>query len=108
MTTDLRDQFAMAALTGLIAGGTPDTVFVHVAKYAYEIADAMILARAPRREPTVDDLDLSVRAANILESAGIRTIAELKKHNMKSLRTVLVVPAKTAKEIFAKLERSGL
>jgi hypothetical protein len=39
----LRDQFAMAALTGLLADGNPSTD--SNAKFAYQIADAMMEAR---------------------------------------------------------------
>jgi hypothetical protein len=38
----LRDQFAMAALTGLLADGKPD---IHAARLAYIIADAMLEER---------------------------------------------------------------
>jgi len=41
-TPTLRDQFAMAALTGLLASGRNTTV---LPKEAYPIADAMIKAR---------------------------------------------------------------
>lgn len=46
----LRDQFAMAALTGLISGASehagPELIPI-VAKSAYALADAMIAARMP-------------------------------------------------------------
>jgi hypothetical protein len=42
-TPTLRDQFAMAALTGLLADGNPSTD--SNAKFAYQIADAMMEAR---------------------------------------------------------------
>ena len=38
----LRDQFAMAALTGLLADGKPD---IHAARLAYIIADTMLEER---------------------------------------------------------------
>lgn len=45
----LRDEFAMAALVGMIAfdGGNPDEKFAcsNAANYAYKYADAMIRAR---------------------------------------------------------------
>lgn len=40
----LRDQFAMAALTGLLAGQNPDTA-EDTAQYAYYVADCMIAYR---------------------------------------------------------------
>lgn len=105
--TELRDQFAMAALTGLFLMPKYHFTPEAAAKYAYAIADAMMEARGPQREPGVDDLDLSVRAANFLQAADIKTIAELKKHDRQSLRDQ-GCSVKTAKEIFAELERSGL
>jgi hypothetical protein len=48
-TVSVRDQFAMAALPGLIGRvGRPNTVMksmTDVAKVAYELADAMLAAR---------------------------------------------------------------
>ena len=41
----VRDQFAMAAMTGLLAGRTDHFNRVEWAKAAYEIADAMMEAR---------------------------------------------------------------
>lgn len=41
-TLTIRDQFAMAALTGLLADGKPD---IHAARLAYIIADAMLEER---------------------------------------------------------------
>jgi hypothetical protein len=38
-TLTIRDQFAMAALTGLLADGKPD---IHAARLAYIIAEAML------------------------------------------------------------------
>lgn len=114
--TELRDQFAMAALTGLLADDDSDNFpdCKRYAEFAYKYADAMMDARDPRwsgeldvRQRMVDDLDLSVRAANFLESIGIRTIHALKSFNARGLRDKGCT-AKTAKEIFAELERSGL
>ncbi|MXO98975.1 hypothetical protein GRI97_08235 [Altererythrobacter xixiisoli] len=47
-TPDLRDQFSMAALTGLMAAEAPDVIYESegVARRAYRIADAMLVARA--------------------------------------------------------------
>lgn len=78
--TELRDQFAMAALTGMLAH--PDEeILLHedISRSAYKFADAMLEARSPRREPTVDNLDLSVRTANLLDRMGVKTMAELRK-----------------------------
>ena len=41
-TLSIRDQFAMAALTGLLADGKPD---IHAARLAYIIADTMLEER---------------------------------------------------------------
>ena len=46
---NLRDQFAMAALTGMIATNTTTTMLNVVAECAYEYADAMLLAREGAR-----------------------------------------------------------
>lgn len=47
--TELRDQFAMAALNGMLVKGVQSpasgATFGAVAKIAYEIADAMLAAR---------------------------------------------------------------
>jgi len=42
---DIRDQFAMAALTGAIASLDCDPLPFYQAKQAYEIADAMLKER---------------------------------------------------------------
>ena len=48
----LRDRFAMAALTGLLAGDSVGGLSANGAAYgAYEIADAMLEARKPKTEP---------------------------------------------------------
>ncbi len=44
----LRDQFAMAALTGMLAGGMDCSSYVEEARRSYESADAMLAARADR------------------------------------------------------------
>ena len=44
----LRDQFAMAALTGLLASCKTDCVDVYV-KDAYQMADAMLEARKEKK-----------------------------------------------------------
>lgn len=41
----LRDDFAMAAITGFLADEGVDTLHTFVSKYAYELADAMMEAR---------------------------------------------------------------
>jgi hypothetical protein len=41
----LRDQMAMAAISGMLADCTRDSSPYVFAKYAYEIADAMLKAR---------------------------------------------------------------
>jgi hypothetical protein len=41
-TLTIRDQFAMAAMTGLLADGKPD---IHAARLAYIIAEAMLEER---------------------------------------------------------------
>lgn len=55
----LRDRFAMAALTGLLAGRIPAAMHgsKDFAEQAYTIADAMLAARgdaAPQPQPTGD------------------------------------------------------
>lgn len=42
---ELRDRFAMAALTGLLADHTMDFAVTEFADLAYEYADAMLKAR---------------------------------------------------------------
>lgn len=44
-TKTLRDEFAMAALTGIIAGLGQFSDFAHTAEAAYKMADAMMEAR---------------------------------------------------------------
>jgi len=41
----LRDQFAMAALTGLLANSSDRSSFVDIAVWAYQTADYMIKVR---------------------------------------------------------------
>lgn len=53
--TDLRDDFAMAALRGLLGGmwhGHKDTPHIETSKIAYDFADAMLEARKVRAAPT--------------------------------------------------------
>lgn len=45
----LRDQFAMAALTGLLAALTHGNPADHIAKQAYAAADAMLEARKGKK-----------------------------------------------------------
>lgn len=45
----LRDQFAMAALTGLLAALTHGSPADHIAKQAYAAADAMLEARKEKK-----------------------------------------------------------
>ena len=51
VNTDLRDKFAMAALTGIISKGTgyEDRIFERVAERAYLYADSMLEERRARR-----------------------------------------------------------
>lgn len=63
----LRDQFAMAALQGLLASETEDSAlgaledvsrnnrFERAAKFAYAHADAMLAAREPKTQPAEQD-----------------------------------------------------
>lgn len=44
----LRDQFAMAALTGLMYGTGPSSFGIS-AKWAYQVADAMLEARKEKK-----------------------------------------------------------
>ena len=45
----LRDQFAMAALTGLIANSDYDLSDINKARVSYEIADEMLKARKKKK-----------------------------------------------------------
>lgn len=46
---ELRDEFAMAALTGMLARDVPRAGFEYVASDAYRYADAMVEARNANR-----------------------------------------------------------
>lgn len=63
METDIRDRFAMAALVGLIAqsNGTALTSTLALgAKFAFDMADAMIAEREQRDEAETQRRSLSL------------------------------------------------
>ena len=121
----LRDRFAAKAMQGLVSG--------HFAKYghedywprpdiaseAYEIADAMLAARAsgtPAFDPVfmrrVDgigdgDLCLTVRSQNCLKAAGIYLVGDLVQRSERDL-LAMHLSRKSAHEIKEALAGLGL
>ncbi len=72
---------------------------------AEQDADADLDRRMNMR---VSDLDLSVRASNCLESAGIRTVAELIGKGEDELLAIRAFGKTSMREVQAKLEEIGL
>ena len=78
---------------------------------AYRLADVMMEVRQRRLVATGDDikeLELSVRAENVLKSENILTIAELVKWTKKDLLRIPNCGATTVSEIVVQLSRMGL
>jgi len=61
----MRDAFAAVALNGLLANGHDDALSVAIR--AYQLADAMIKARAPKPQPTPEQ----VKSLRELTGAGL-------------------------------------
>jgi hypothetical protein len=81
----LRDHFAGLYMQGFLPD---DSLFNDgIAKAAYQIADAMLKERKPKKfipedklfSMEVGELLLTVRAANCLRAGGIRTVGDLLK-----------------------------
>ena len=49
VNTNLRDQFAIAALNGLLASGVTDYNFGEFAQKSYILADAMMMVREQKK-----------------------------------------------------------
>lgn len=69
---------------------------------------ALNIAASGQLEQPIGTLDLSVRAANCLESAGIRTVGELVKNSEEDLMKIRSFGATSLKEIRRKLASLGL
>jgi DNA-directed RNA polymerase alpha subunit len=72
---------------------------------AEEMHPVSFAERAERR--SVDDLDLSVRAANILQQAGIKLVRDLAQLSEGEVRKLTNSSAKIAREIADELEKVG-
>lgn len=92
------DRDARDVLEGILEGGLEDIV-----------AEFRERNRArPLEGRSVDDLDLSVRAANVLQRAGIGVIRELAALSEGEIRKLANSSAKVAREVAAELDRFGV
>lgn len=118
--TELRDKIAIAAMQGLIAlDRSNDYCITEDAEYYYEIADAMLEARAkatkkpnPHLKFLIRDLDLTTRAQHCLKAEGVVSIEDLVqrtevellktpnlgKHSLKEIKDMLTLRGLALKE----------
>ena len=119
----LRDYFAAKAMQGLLAqscGTAMDSDSRSGAQYAYQMADAMLAARASGK-PTFDpvflrrvdgigdgDLYLTVRSQNCLKDAGIYLVGDLVQRSERDLLLIPRMGRKAINEIKEALAGLGL
>ena len=119
----LRDYFAAKAMQGLLAqscGTALGSDPIHGAQYAYQMADAMLAARASGK-PTFDpvflrrvdgigdgDLCLTVRSQICLKDAGIYLVGDLVQRSERDLMAMKNLGRKSAHEIKEALAGLGL
>ena len=121
----LRDEFAMAALQGLLAnsGGpiqsSPMSGWTYcncgpadVAREAYKLADEMMAARdmpaIAAGDTKIDTLELSVRARNCLIAENIFYVSELVDMRETQLLKIPRLGKGTLEEIISALANHGL
>lgn len=104
----VRDYFAAQALQ--LSSYSVESVEAKAMR-AYRLADAMMEVRQQRLVTTdndIKDLELTVRAENVLKAENIRTIAELTHWTRKDLLRLPNCGATTVGEIVLQLSRMGL
>ena len=104
----VRDYFAAKALE--LSSYSVESVEAKAMR-AYRLADAMMEVRQQRLVTTdndIKDLELTVRAENVLKAENIRTIAELTHWTKKDLLRLPNCGATTVSEIVIQLSRMGL
>lgn len=104
----IRDYFAAKALQ--LSSYSVESVEAKAMR-AYRLADAMMEVRQQRLVTTdndIKDLELTVRAENVLKSENINTIAELTHWTRKDLLRIPNCGATTVGEIVLQLSRMGL
>lgn len=103
----VRDYFAAKAL-GFDCYGISSAEAI--ALKAYRIADAMMKVREIKdlgEDDSIDNLDLTVRAENVLKSEGILTITELVERTKYDILKIPNCGMRTLKEIVTALHKRG-
>lgn len=76
-------------------------------RYKFSIKRNVTYTKNPK-ELKINDLELSVRAHNLLINSGIKTIADLEKQTLGSLKDKKNIGIKTLNEIIDAMESNNL
>ena len=112
---ELRDEFALTVMKALAASIAP----MHYQKehaeiigaISYGVADAMMLARAPRETVArigIEELNLSVRTSNCLRAEGVFFVGDLLKLTRSQVVRIPGFGKRSREEVFNALESRGL
>jgi DNA-directed RNA polymerase alpha subunit len=102
----VRDYFAARAIKQSYPAKSPE----HIARIAYEIADAMLKQREYTSTDGMDifQLNLTTRAYNALKDEGIRLVGELTTYSSNEILKLPNVGRDTLKIIQQALQEIGL
>ena len=112
----LRDWFAGQALVGILGsrnGFLVDVGTQTAPDWAYQVADGMIAHRAARKgsaelSESIDVLDLSTRAWNVLDRLGCKTVGDVTRLDEMDLICARGSGKTCRREIGRKLAQRGL